>query len=456
MRVHPHDLLLQELLDSTGSEHQAILDHVLQCETCQRRARALLHAPRDPLAAKVVRLDQRPSPPFDYTLAIERSAARIAGLQSLYEKEKVEAVGLFSELLEHPAERRSWILRNRRRFQTWGFFELLLERSREQNFENAALAEELALLALEIPDRLESFSEERIEDLRARAWACIGNTRRVRSDLRGAEEAFTIAFSHLANGSHEPMERAVLLDLKASLRRAQRRFDEALRLLHRAIAIFRQLGERHLAGRSLVNMAIVHSYSTAPDRSIPLLYQALEMIDPGREPNLLLFAWNNLIDDLADNGQFMEAQGLLIKARPLYRQFPQPWVQNRHKWVEGRIARGLGQSGRAETLLLAVRDGFLAEDTAYDIALVSLDLASLYAEQGRMAELKGLAEQMLPIFSSRQIHREALAALAYWRQAVEAEKACISLVAGVASFLKRARHNPELRFETPPVPTASA
>jgi hypothetical protein len=39
-----------------------------------------------------------------------------------------------------------------------------------------------------------------------------------------------------------------------------------------------------------------------------------------------------------------------------------------------------------------------------------------------------------------------LAALAYWRQAVEAETGCRDL-AGVASFLKRARHDPALRFQ---------
>ena len=66
-----------------------------------------------------------------------------------------------------------------------------------------------------------------------------------------------------------------------------------------------------------------------------------------------------------------------------------------------------------------------------------------------MTEIKRLAEEMIPIFSSRQIHREALAALDYWRQAVEAEQACATLIAGVASFLKRAQHNPELRFQRP-------
>ena len=371
------------------------------------------------------------------------------GMQIAYDRERAGAVGLLSELLEHPEGRRQWIVRNHPRFQTWGLFELLIKRSHEQNFQDPAAGEGLALLALEITDQLKGFSEERLEDFRARAWSSIGNARRVRSDLRSAEEAFVIAFSHLSRGSGEPMERAVLLDLKASLLRAQRRFGGALKLLSRAIRIFRHLGERHRAGRSLVNMSIVHRYAGEAERAIPLLYEALELIDVSREPRLLLAAWNNLIDDLADNEQFMEAKRLLARARPLYRQFPQPWVQNRRRWVEGRIARGIGQIENAETLLLKARDGFLAEGAAYDLALVSLDLASLYAEQGRTPELKRLGEEMLPIFSSRLLHREALAALAFWKQAVDAERAGVELMSGVAAFLKRARHDPDLRFEQP-------
>jgi len=117
--------------------------------------------------------------------------------------------------------------------------------------------------------------------------------------------------------------------------------------------------------------------------------------------------------------------------------------------VEGKIARGLGQHQDAEVLLLKARDGFLAEDAAFDTALVSLELASLYAEQGRVTEVKRIAEEMMPIFSSRQIHREALTALAFWKQAVDAERAGAELVNGVAAFLKRSRHDPELRFQQP-------
>jgi tetratricopeptide (TPR) repeat protein len=222
----------------------------------------------------------------------------------------------------------------------------------------------------------------------------------------------------------------------------------ALALLRRAVTIFLEVGDKHRAGRALVNMSLAHSMAGEPKEAISLLYRALTLIDTDREPRLELVAWHNLIDGLTETGQFMEAQKLLVKTRPLYKKFS-PWLQHFRTGIEGKIARGLRQMDQAEALFLAARNGFLADDAVYEMALASMDIASLYAEQGRMAELKRLSEEMIPIFSSRQIHREALAALDYWRQAVEAERACAALVAGVASFLKKARHNPELRFQRP-------
>jgi tetratricopeptide (TPR) repeat protein len=343
------------------------------------------------------------------------------------------------------------LVSNCSRFHSWGFCEFLLLKNQELNFQDPTLAENHALLALELLDHLDpsAYGTEAIEDLRARAWSYVANSRRIRSDLRGAEEAFALAFASLKHGTLEPLEKALLLDLNASLLTTQRQFAKALGLLRRAVAIFLEIGETHRAGRALVKMSTAHYFAGRPEEAIPLLYRALDLIDINREPRLLLVASHNLIDNLAELGKFMEAQKLLIKARPLYRQFPQPWSKYPRKWVEAKIARGLGQVEQAESLFLTARDGFLAEGSAYDTAIVSLDLASLYAEQGRPAEVKQIAEEVLPILSSRQIHREALAALTFWRQAVQAEQSCLDLAQRVASFLKRVRHDPDLRFQVP-------
>ena len=56
---------------------------------------------------------------------------------------------------------------------------------------------------------------------------------------------------------------------------------------------------------------------------------------------------------------------------------------------------------------------------AYDAAIVSMDLALLYLRQRRTAELKTLAKEMLPIFRSQDVHREAVAALVDEREVTD-------------------------------------
>jgi tetratricopeptide (TPR) repeat protein len=444
--------LLQELAVTSPETRKKCLEHLSTCPECRDKL-LWLHTlgPHFPQATKILPFGRSQSPLAGYEPALENASRSLGAIESSYFSERTAAPGLYAELTQHPIDRHVLLVRNCPRFHTWGFCELLLDRSREQNFSDPILGERLALLAVEVLDHLDAslYGAEPLEDLRARAWGYVANSRRVQADLQGAEEAFSFAFSFLQLGTGDLMERALLLDLKASLLTKQRRFSKALGLLRRSMAIFLELGEKHRAGRTLVGMATVHSFAGEPEQAIFLLYRALPLIDAAREPRLLLIARHNLIDDLIETGQFMEAQKMLVKARPLYQRFPQSWFQNPRKWHEGKIARGLGRVDRAETFLLAARDGFLLSGAAYDTALVSFDLASLYAEQGRMAELKRLAEEMVPVFSSRQIHREALAALDYWRQAVEAEEAGAAVIARIAAFLKKAQHNPELRFQRP-------
>ena len=196
-----------------------------------------------------------------------------------------------------------------------------------------------------------------------------------------------------------------------------------------------------------MSLSILLNQTGDPLKAADLTRQALQLIDPESEPRLLLSARHNLVFYLASAGCFLDAQGAYRGARILYRRFPDAWTQNRRRWVKGKIARGLGQTKEAEALFLAARDGFMAEDIPYDTALVSLELALLYAEQGRATELKRLAAELVPIFASRQIHREALAALAFLQRAVEAERAGVEVVERVAEYLRKARYAPDLPFQ---------
>jgi tetratricopeptide (TPR) repeat protein len=444
LKIHPNETTLEEFLLSLDGARREVLWHLLWCPTCRAR---LFYLPRQsgPVAEVLPGSGAEPR----YRRAVEEGLRLGLERADVLERERSEALGLFVELMEQPAERREVLLGSSGRFHTWGVFELLVERSLEAAPRDPAWAEELGLLALRLAERLDAgrYTAALIADLRARAWAHVGNACRVRFDFAAAEDAFRHAVAILKEGTGDPLERALVLDLRASLRRGQRRFDEAFRLFRRAAKLFRRLGDRHRAGRTLVKISILHNQTGEPEKGIPLLVEALELIDPEQEPRLLLCAHHNLITYLADAGRFLEAQGRYRDARPLYRSFPDAWTQNRRKWVKAKIANGLGQLRQAESLFLAARDGFLAEGAFYDVALVSLELATLYAEQGRTAELKELAGQMLPVFQSGKIHREALAALAFWQQAVEAERAGLEVVSRVAGFLRRAQHDPEVVFE---------
>ncbi len=383
---------------------------------------------------------------------MERSEQRYLERARALHQERAEAPGLLADLLVHAQEKRKLLLANSSRFQTWGLYELLLDRSWELRGVDRADSEELVSLAIHLGPHLDAsyYHRELVEDMQARAWSFKGNLRRLASDFVAAEDAFQIAYGHLKQGTREPLERAVYLDLKASLRGTQRRLHDAKTLLRRAIAIFLHQGDGHRAGKSMVNLAWIHSHAGEIEHAVATLRRSLMMIDPAQDDRLLLCAWHNLIDFLTSMGRFIEAQGLYRKARPLYRKYAEDVeYAPRRLWVRGKIARGLGQSKEAEELFLSARQRLLTGGIPYDAALVSLELAILYAQQNRTAELKELAGEMLSVFTSLQIDREALAALMFLKQAVDTERLTAQTAAGIARFLNLAAHDSELRFEAP-------
>ena len=457
MKIHPSDFLLEEALLCPSDGPRPLLRHLTDCSRCRSRLDGLSHQ-----RSRTSGLGQGLSLPgslgcrrsgeeLDYGLAIERSERKYLETAHYLRQERAEAPGIVADLLGHRPEKRQLLLANSSRLRTWGVYELLLERSWQLLTVNRTESEELAKLAIALSFQLDStyYNPQMINDLRARAWSYVGNLRRIAMDLEAAEQGFQIAYAHLLKGTREPIERALFLDLKASLRSGQRRFDEAMRLLHRAIAIFLDHSDDHRAGKSLVSLAAMYSFAGQVAEAVPVLEQALALIDPMQDERLLLCAWHNLIDDLATLGRFIEAQGLYRRARTLYRKNKDRVLDLRRIWVKGRIERGLGQRESSESLFLAAREGFLAQDLPYEAALVSLELATLYAEQDRTAELKQLAAEVLAIFAARRIHREALAALMFLKQAIDAERLTIQTANGIADFLRRAAGDPVLTFEVP-------
>jgi hypothetical protein len=429
--------------ETPESEERWIEDHLRSgCSTCQHEVDALLARAFAPAGAA------RPpaeAPGQDATW--DRLFATLEHRLSMASAERSKAPALVSELLGRPPQ--DWPARIRiRRFQTLAVCELLIEKSFEEGFRDASRAVELAGLGLSLAGLLddERYGRSVVQDLRARAWAYLGNARRIAFDLAGAEEALIEAERLADAGSADPLEEARILDLRASLLSDQGRFEQAAELLDLVIDIYDDLREPHRKGRALISKGVFLGYAGWAEEAIRSIRKGLSLADWEREPRLVLMARHNLAWFLNDDGRSEEAREQLERFRHSYQEFPDAWIGLRLAWLEGRIAARLGRPDEAEAKLREVRRRFLEDGFGYDASLVTLDLAHVYLQEGRKAEVRALADEMLTVFLSHDIHRQALAALAVFQQAAEVEGATQLLVQEISDYLLRARKNPALRF----------
>lgn len=382
-----------------------------------------------------------------YSESFARALALVRDREPDLRRELEEAPELVAELRARPEIEQLSLLEGER-FHTWGICDLLINESYRAAFHNPSAAEELARLALVLSRRLdpERYGRRFLEDVRALAWAYLGNARRVGSNLGGADEALAAARSFLEAGVGEPLVRAQVLNLEASLRRDLRRFDESISLLNEVIEIYQVAEDWHMAARTVVKKGLSFREDGQTEAALATLRQALPLIDAERDPRLVLCARHNIVYSLLDIDRTREAADLLEEIRPLYAAFDDFSTRLRLRWIEGKVAAGLGRLDEAEAAFLETRRGFIEHGIGYDAALVSLDLALLYAEADRTADVRRLAGEMLPIFRSRDVHREALAALLVFQQAAISEALTTTLATEIATYLHRARRNPNLRF----------
>ncbi len=324
---------------------------------------------------------------------------------------------------------------------TWGLCRLLLRKSREATFNDPARGVELANLALRVVRHLgAAYDPGWVLELRARCFAALGNARRVLGELRSADDAFVKAEGCLARDTAGNLEvEAEILDLKSSLRRAQRRLGEALELVDRALALYRELGDAHGTGKSLLQKAKILEESGDLGGAIELLVQTGREIDPVREARLFVYARFNLLCALILAERHGDAERLFPEVEAHLRDAAQPLDLVRLRWVQGNIDLGLGRRGPAEAAFREVQREFLERRMGYDAALVSLDLARLLAAEGCTDDLKRLAAELMPVFESRDVHREAIVALLIFQRACEEERLTVELVQQLAAYLRRER-----------------
>ena len=362
----------------------------------------------------------------------------------LLEISQMMAKELFEELRSYSRPRQRILICEDPRFQSWPLCELLLQHSWKEGFDHPREALELAELAVSVAAELNlqaSVPGPLLCDLKARAWAYLGNARRITSDLRGAEKAFELAESLVGRGSGDPIEEGRILELRASLALATHDLDEAGRLLSRANSLYRRAGSRHLRGRCRISQGLLWGQREEPAKAVECLEKGLGEIDSSKEPRLQLVAIHNLCLYLSELGRRKEALDLLARARELHQELAFSLDLVRLRWLEGRLALAAGKIEEAEEAFLEVREEFIQREIGYDVALVSLDLAGVYARQGRASEMRRLGEEMIPIFQARDLGREVMAALIVLQNATRMENVSLGLIEELSTLLEASRES---------------
>jgi transcriptional regulator with XRE-family HTH domain/tetratricopeptide (TPR) repeat protein len=355
--------------------------------------------------------------------------------------ERATAPALWARLARrHPATRRL-LVDGTDEYRSWALLEHLCEESARAAADDPAEAAELAELALYIAERALGGEPWRL-CLQGYAWAFVGNARRVRSDLRGAEQAFARAralWKAGAAANPDLLDASRVLDLEASLRRDQRRFPEALRLLEQALAV---CSSPTRAAHILLKKVATCEQMGDCEGAIAALERAAPLVEETGAPRQLFALRFNLAVALGHLDKYTEAAPLAAGARELAVALGYDLDLLRLEWLEARLAAGLGRRAEAISTLRRLREDFAARQVPYAAALATLDLAVLLLEEGRTAEVRAVAPEAGPIFESLDVHREALAASRLFWQAVEQDTATAELGRRLLELLERARREP--------------
>ena len=437
--------------DVFAHERSKIEDHLRSgCGPCQRLIDEMLPCLEDEGSWILEDLGITESSSWEESsVELDRAFARMEQRLAVISLERSAAPRLVAELSQQAPAERIESVRQRRRFQTLAICDLLLENSFEEGFRNPVKSVELAELAIEVAGRLDAeyYGRSVVEDLRARAWAYLGNARRVSSDLVGAEQAIAIAEYLAEHGSGDPLEEARILDLKASLLSDQGRFEEAAETLDLVIDIYHEVKETHRKGRATLSKGLFIGYSGQPELAIQLLSEGLSLVEWDREPRLVLMARHNYAWFLNDCGRCEEALFHLQRFRHSYDElFPEPWTELRLAWLEGRIAAGLERFEEAEAILREARKRSVEQRLGFEASMITLDLAALYLRQGKGEQVKQLAAALAPALLSQDLHGQAIAALAVFQQFAEMDRVTLSLVQEITTYMFRAQKNPKLSF----------
>lgn len=330
----------------------------------------------------------------------------VPGLVARLEAERRAAPVLWAELAPLLPAHRTLLVANRRRFQSFGLFELVLHHARAQRDPEGAPGEaersrELAELALDIAEHLSP-------EQRAAAHGAVADAARRQRDLDSAAHHLAEAFAEVAAGGGDLMVRAHLHLDRARLEQDEGALRSAALDLAAAARLLEKLGNRAEAAQVRLEEASVVGLSD-PERACRILEACWPRLDLAADPLLELAAHHLRISCVCEAGRPWMAAVLFEQAASLYDRSSNILVRIHRLWMEGRLLRATGEPRQAVFPLLRAYRALAELGRAQDLVLCALDLLEAYHLAGDHAEAGRLAASLADQLAAWNFDSEALA-----------------------------------------------
>lgn len=270
----------------------------------------------------------------------------------------------------------------------------------------------------------------------ARCWAMRANVYRIRGALQDAVRAISEAQAWLLCCPAGPQLEKEIQIYEGLVRREQYGPAGAIKTLEAALSPPGPTGGYTVHIEATITLSHAYWAAEDSDKAIKTVEGVLTRHSRTELGDFLyMAALQNLALWRARSGQPAKARDILPALKAMVDRPDQALLRLRVTWVEAEVCKAEGNRAAAASLYRDIQQGFLDFNLAYDAAVASLDLALLHLEAEDTHAAKELAEELIPIFQSRDIHWDATVAGLVLVESLKGGVATVKQVREVAETL---------------------
>jgi hypothetical protein len=394
------------LKDGKRVNSSKIMSHLLGgCELCSARVRKIFGAPPGPT------LDTIESTAWDEKRLADRQWKRLEKM-NLQQRE---------------------IQIQKRSFQTWALFSLIVDHARTIIHEDPGESFQLANLAERLSRILDPkiYGEYLVQDAKAQAAIELANAQRVMQQfdfsqvlLDGAKKIF------MEGGTGDPMLSARLKSIEASLCYDKGLFEKAASLASKVVGIQRQIKDLYAYAIAKVHLSFIYRQFD-PIQGYKEGKAALDLLTP--EDFFYLCAVQNMIDCLAEGGELGEAAMLYQSYDSAFHDCGSK-TKVKWQWLGARLDKYIGITmgnanhlASAENTLMDIRAEMEDREMFQEYALAGIDLMEVYLSQNAKHPALVVAVESLQVFATKNLHIDAYSTYAILQRMIQKEELSIAV-----------------------------